>query len=66
VPRLGRVKAPPPEHVDVKVRGVVNLIDGEWEPYDPAEEEPEPEAREEEMEPIEGCTLENVGWTGVG
>jgi hypothetical protein len=46
--------------------GYVNLISKEWEPYDPVEYEDENEIVEEPPEePIEGCTLHDVGWMKV-
>ncbi|KAF4160012.1 hypothetical protein CNMCM6936_004141 [Aspergillus lentulus] len=46
--------------------GYVNLISKEWEPYDPVEYEDEDERLEEPPEePIEGCTLHDVGWMKV-
>jgi hypothetical protein len=56
-------KAPPPERPDYERQYFVNLIDKSWEPYDPMDEEGE--LLEDEQEPLEGCTLEQVGWMKV-
>jgi hypothetical protein len=46
--------------------GYVNFIDKDWEPYDPVYYEDEVDRLvEDPEEPIEGCTLHNVGWMKV-
>jgi hypothetical protein len=46
--------------------GYVKFINKEWEPYDPVEYEDEYERlAEDPEEPIEGCTLHDVGWMKV-
>lgn len=56
-------KAPKPGDVEVNREGFVNLIWRDWEPY--TEEEEEELGPPEQFEPIEGCTLEDVGWFKV-
>ncbi|KAF7118900.1 hypothetical protein CNMCM5793_008536 [Aspergillus hiratsukae] len=60
-------KAPAPwSEIPGNSVGYVNLISKEWEPYDPVEYEDEYERLEEPPEePIEGCTLHDVGWMKV-
>ena len=50
--------SPAPPEPDTISDGLVNLIWKDWEPY-------RPDPREEVEEPIEGCTLNNVGWMRV-
>ncbi|EED14970.1 conserved hypothetical protein [Talaromyces stipitatus ATCC 10500] len=59
----------PPEDVDsYNSTGFVILIDGTWQPYLLSEEDlegyisPPPE---NDFEPVQGCTLEDVGWMKV-
>ncbi|KAF7171146.1 hypothetical protein CNMCM5623_003575 [Aspergillus felis] len=60
-------RAPAPwGEIRVNNVGYINLISKEWEPYDPVEYEDQEEVVEEPPEePIEGCTLHDVGWMKV-
>jgi hypothetical protein len=50
--------APTPPQLDTTSDGFVNLIWKDWEPY-------RPDRREAVEEPIEDCTLNDVGWMRV-
>ncbi|RHZ45543.1 uncharacterized protein CDV56_102885 [Aspergillus thermomutatus] len=60
-------KVPAPwEEICCNNVGYVNFIDKEWEPYGPVYYEDEYDRLvEDPEEPIEGCTLHNVGWMKV-
>ncbi|KAF7163908.1 hypothetical protein CNMCM6106_000680 [Aspergillus hiratsukae] len=55
-------KAPPPEEEIINREGFVNIIDASWEPYSQWDGG---ERIEDDEEPLEGCTLLDVGWMRV-
>lgn len=59
---MGSVLPKAPENPDVNKTGFVHLIMKDWEPYEPYDRG---ERFETDEEPIEGCTLNNVGWMRV-
>jgi hypothetical protein len=54
--------APTPPEIDTTTDGFVNLI---WKDWGPELFRPNPRFPGPEEEPIEGCTLHNVGWMRV-
>ncbi|KAF4216900.1 hypothetical protein CNMCM8980_007950 [Aspergillus fumigatiaffinis] len=55
-------KAPPPDELTINKEGFVNIIDASWEPYSQWDGD---ERIEDDEEPLEGCTLLDVGWMRV-
>lgn len=55
-------KGPPPEEETINKEGFVNIIHASWEPYSQWDGD---ERIEYDEEPLEGCTLLDVGWMRV-
>jgi hypothetical protein len=55
-------KAPPPDELTINKEGFVNIIDASWEPYSQWDGD---ERIEDDEQPLEGCTLLDVGWMRV-
>ena len=63
-------EAPPAPKCDIDRVGFVYLVNGSWEPYESDNGLDEDESGgdsepEEPRTPLEGCTLEDVGWMRV-
>lgn len=59
-------EAPAPPEIDTTDEGFVNVIWNNWQPVSGSMgDEDEDEGGDEGLEPIEGCTQEDVGWMMV-